>query len=268
MTAAIATPAFRERPILFSAPMVRAILSGAKTQTRRVMSPQPEHLQRHEWRGKLVYEGEHRMWCWRGHTFENLWDEYIRDADRARLAALCPHGAPGDQLWVKETWTHDAPDLETCRAAYEDACPGIDYGPYYRATEVAPDTLRWRPSIFMPRWASRITLEVTEVRVQRLQEISEDDARAEGVEPYTPPHGHISPDQHVPGPGFDRCRLGDQPHRLPFADLWDSINGKPRPMLDDDGEPVLDDDGRSRMVASRSWANNPWVWAVTFRRLQ
>jgi hypothetical protein len=96
----------------------------------------------------------------------------------------------------------------------------------------------------MPRAFSRITLEVTEVRVQRLQEISEDDARAEGVEPYTPPHGHISPGQRVPGPGFDGCRLGDQPHRLPFADLWDSINGKRAP-----------------------WSSNPWVWALTFRRM-
>jgi len=171
-------------------------------------------------------------------------------------------------MWVRETWTHDAPDLETCRAAYEDASPGIGYGPYYRATEVAQDTLKWRPAIFMPRWASRITLEIAKVRVQRLQEISDDDARAEGVDPYTPPTGHISPDQRVPGPGFENCRLGDQPHRLPFADLWDSINGNPRAMLDDDGNPVLDDNERPIMHPPKSWASNPWVFAITFRRIQ
>jgi hypothetical protein len=113
----------------------------------------------------------------------------------------CRHGVVGDQLWVRETWSHDA-------------CSVPGFGPYYKAdykaAEVAPATLRWISPLFMPRWASRITLELTDVRVQRVQQISDDDAKAEGVEPYTPPHGHISPDQRVPGPGFDRVRLGDQ----------------------------------------------------------
>jgi hypothetical protein len=109
--------------------------------------------------------------------------------------------------------------------------------------EYAPgafDNIKWRPSIHMPRWASRITLEVTDVRVQRLQDITDEDAKAEGVVPLE----HIHEDQRVPGPGFNDCRLGDQPHRLPFAILWDEINGKRAP-----------------------WEADPWVWAIEFERV-
>lgn len=182
--------------------------------------------------------------------------EYPDKCDEIR----CPYGTTGDQLWVKETIVRVRTVSGGWVASFTaDGAPTvIDTWPWKR------DVL---PAIFTPRGASRITLEIGEVRVQRLQEIDEDDARAEGVEPYTPPYGHISPEQRVPGPGSDRCRLGDQPHRLPFADLWDTINGKPRAMLDDDGKPVLDDTDRPIMVASRSWLSNPWVWALTFRRL-
>jgi hypothetical protein len=99
-------------------------------------------------------------------------------------------------------------------------------------------------SLFMPRKESRITLEITNVRVHRIWSITDEDARAEGVTPYTPPHGCVSLDQRVPGPGFSDCRLGDQPYRLPFADLWDKVSGKRAP-----------------------WEVNPWVWALTFRRV-
>jgi len=198
------------------------------------------------------------------------------------LSGLCPYGRPGDRLWVRETFNivHVSIDPETGYGDDVQAAPNIpndDRGGWWsrvwRATDEQSDYHRndrgfgWRPGIHMPRWASRITLEITEVRVQLLQEISEDDARAEGVVPYTPPHGHISPDQRVPGPGFDDCRLGDQPHRLSFADLWDQINGKATPMLDDDGDPVLDDNERPIMHAPKSWASNPWCWAITFSRI-
>lgn len=182
---------------------------------------------------------------------------------------ITPHGS--HRLWVREAWglyaRGDETDwlrgsvrgipVDSLRVQYNLALRA-DWGPLQ-------DGCFWRPGIFMPRWASRITLEITEVRVQRLQEISDDDAKSEGVEPYTPPTGHISPDQRVPGPGFDDCRLGDQPHRLPFADLWDKINGKPRPMLDDEGITVRDDEDKPIMVAPKSWTSNPWVWAITFK---
>lgn len=119
--------------------------------------------------------------------------------------------------------------------------------------------------MFMRRLFSRITLEITERRVQRLRAISDDDAKAEGVRPYTPPHGALSPEQRVPGPGFDGARIGDQPHRLPFADRWDSINGKRRRRVHTE----LGERGYPGMISvieeSFSWESNPFVWALTFR---
>lgn len=163
----------KERPILFSAPMVRALLAGTKTQTRRVMKPQPTHM---------------------------------NPAGIPRLAHLvgpssaisCPYGQPGDRLWVRETFAkidgQTQPWIET------------DYRASYTHGDRLGDTLgikkRWTPAIHMPRAASRITLEVTGVRVERLQDISEADARAEGA--AAPPH--LS-------------------YRDGYAWLWDSING-------------------------------------------
>jgi len=228
----------KSRPILFSAPMVRAILEGRKTQTRRL--------------------------------YKSRLSDAVNAPNGPLYALPSPYGSPGDQLWVKET-----------HAIRRDVDPKVDLAKAvhylrYRADRGDGDDISsewhdygpgWRPSIHMPRWASRITLEITDLRVQRLREITEDDARAEGVVPYTPPHGHISPDQLVPGPGFDDCRLGDRPNRLPFAHLWDEINGKATQMLNDDGEPVFDDNERPIMHAPKSWASNPWVWAITFRRV-
>ena len=157
-----------ERPILFSAPMVRAILDGKKTQTRRVVRAAPENADSVE-RQQNPYTGR----------------QFFRFGIPGAMTAgfVCPYGQPGDRLWVRETWAHDALTLEQCRAAHEDMMGGgVSYGPYYRATEVAPDTLHWRSPRFMPRWASRLALEVTNVRVERLQDISDDDAREEGVE--------------------------------------------------------------------------------------
>lgn len=201
----------RERPILFSAPMVRAILYGRKTQTRRLAKPQNN--------------------------------------------SACPYGERGDRLYLREAFAYSVKDPDSVHEpgqynedthdiVYRASSDGAGEWEHYEDGKRSPCAPPWRPGIHMPRWASRITLEITDVRVQRLWDITDDDARAEGVEPYTPPHGHISPEQRVPGPGFERCRLGDQPHRLPFAHLWDRINGK-----------------------RAAWSSNPWVWAITFKRL-
>jgi hypothetical protein len=178
----------KERPILFSAPMVRALLAGAKTQTRRIIKPQPTRVTEHIER---LVEGDVEIpltvpdgWQWR--------DLYAADNQdfAGAMRWNCPHGRPGDRLWVKETW---------------GPCAG---SPVYRATSISdcPDGAKWKPSIFMPRWASRITLEVTEVRVERLHDISEADSRAEGVEPFVHPSGAIS-------------------YRDAYARLWGEING-------------------------------------------
>ena len=172
-----------ERPILFSAPMVRAILAGTKTQTRRALRWQPDMSP-----GEPPFDYQEGP-GWPGR---------------------CPYGEPGDVLWVRETHALvRAPDFTSViyRAdGAEHPCDdalGIDPEPCDRMSPAAAKRWRWRPSIHMPRRACRLRLLVTDVRVRRVQSISEEDARAEGVRP--PEH---------------------QTARGAFADLWDSINAK------------------------------------------
>ena len=147
----------RERPILFSAPMVHALQAGTKRQTRRVMNPLPAREgSRWHW----------REWSWKG-------------APPAELLALSPYGRPGDRLWVKEVW---APAGE---------------GFVYRADAPANPPARWKSPLFLPRRASRLLLHVDAVRIEPLQDVSEADARAEGVE-----------------------------DKAAYRALWDSINGE------------------------------------------
>ena len=181
----------RERPILFSAPMVRALLAGTKTQTRRAMKLHPSAIAcccggtAARWK---VSDGD--QWycgiCGGGNRLTS------RDVDGIR----CPYGAPGDRLWVKETHGFVTSDRD---------------GPVHDSLVFRADgnegwSGKWRPSIHMPRWASRITLEITGVRVERLQDISEDDAKAEGAPSSI----------HLPGGRFANEN---------FAHLWWSING-------------------------------------------
>lgn len=178
-----------ERPILFSGPMVRAILDGTKSMTRRVVNPQPDE-------DGLV----------------DLRDEW-QDTDAREYH--CPYGQPGDRLWVRETWCYATDSFAvTVGAGYKADGAVVLRGDLPLSTipdgsqvfnghaEKWPTNVtRWRPSIHMPRWASRLTLELTGVRVERLQDITEADAIAEGV---TSPPGWAN----VPG----------------FAVLWNSIN--------------------------------------------
>jgi len=174
--------AIRERPILFSAPMVRAILDGRKTQTRRVIKPQPPA------------------------------------GSSLRQPVKCPYGRPGDKLWVRETFGYctksgghylykaDGEGFSTCH---------VEGG-------------KWKPSIFMPRVASRITLNVLDIRVERVQDITGADVLSEGVD-----NGKSNPTMGV---------RWENMQRMAFSDLWDSINA-----------------GRGF-----SWESNPWIWAVKF----
>jgi hypothetical protein len=206
-----------DRPILFSGPMVRAILSGTKTQTRRVVKPQPADYQ--------ALRPEPRDGC--------RW-VFIAHSDRPTYAfatgdALCPYGQPGSRLWVREAWRAFAALNKTPPRSIPKDAPI-----WYEAQDEVPfhPTAygKLRPGMFMPRWASRITLEITGVRVERLQDISDADAKAEGAEPRQPvTAGGI----YIPGQ-----------YRLGFRDLWVSINGP------------------------CSWDANPWVWVVEFKRLE
>jgi len=179
-----------ERPILFSDPMVRAILAGQKTQTRRVMRLEPDkHGQRYFYgRGHAVIVHPTLGPLWRPHGGAES-----QPMPAEKLAAFGPYGAPGDRLWVREAWcprSNGALFMEKVQRSFFRATDGDGDMP-------KPRGWRWRPSIHMPRWACRLVLEVTGVRVERLNDITEDDVRAEGV-------------------------TGDF---RDFASLWDSING-------------------------------------------
>lgn len=198
----------KERPILFSAPMVRAILAGRKTQTRRIVKPQPSVI--------------HRLY----RDASILTNLLFRRKDQTIRS---PYGTIGDRLWVRETWAiHQCADSESERVHYRaDCATGAEPCCPYDGERIK----KWRPSIFMPRWASRITLEITEVRVQRLQAISEEDAAAEGVSSPMPFKWRKDEWQN------------ETPNIARFAALWESING------------------------AASWAANPWVWAITFKMI-
>ena len=233
-------------PILFNAPMVRAILEGRKTQTRRAFPKNYAQYEIDAPRGPEDYEAGYPFIC---------------DGDDCFSAVeYCPFGRRGSRLWVREAWRIGAWQLwseavaidyradsfcrrEWIRIGDDDGGEAFDKylkqsiadakaaglsadeeGQYHWKAGESP--CRWRPSIHMPRWASRITLEITDVRVQRLQDISEEDAIAEGV---------VCP------------RLGTygmNPETV-FRDLWDSI-AKPGTL----------------------WRDNPWVWAISFQRVE
>ncbi|HCL4096733.1 hypothetical protein ACM7PB_15845 [Pseudomonas aeruginosa] len=223
----------KERPILFSRPMVRAILEGRKTVTRRVMKPQPDFL------GSMVDPNT---------PFKTL------DAGlHARIT--CPYGEPGDRLWVRETWHVGKPHDKTAPAdilapllaegrgitvlytagGWQSVGPAGREEPIYPDDQPLPDWAgKGRPSIHMPRWACRILLEITAVRVERLQDISEEQALAEGV--------RGEPCDHARQACADIGCWGDTAKGA-FGFLWESLNGE------------------------GSWAENPWVWVVEFKRV-
>lgn len=207
----------KERPILFSAPMVRARLAGTKTQTRRVVA-----LPRKRESFVLLDYGN-GWWPYESDDGENeLCD------DGMEHPYTCPYGQPGDRLWVREAWR---------TVAESDAMPPRDLTPahriWYEADEPhQPGFGKLRHGMFMPRWASRILLEVTSVRVERLQDISEADALAEGVT--------RSDDSQI---YVVEARCHGLNAREAYANLWAQINGP------------------------GSVEDNPWVWVVEFKRV-
>jgi len=216
----------KERPIIFSAPLVRAILDGRKSQTRRVAVPR--------------FDDRKPCEHWHGGNDPVQAALMMRHCDHGSEGTTCPYGQPGDRLWVRETWKgmKDGGDSRPCVA--------------YAATDFKPARCKWDSPLFMPRWASRITLEVVGVRVERVQDITEADAAAEGCEAIGVPIVDDGTGDH----------LGDQPSfRYGFAALWDSIYGKRAKGCD-----LAHVGGEA--VNAYSWAANPWVWVIEFRRAQ
>ncbi len=231
-----------EKPILFSGPMVRAILEGRKTQTRRIVKlpPAPNHLGHWE---PVTFGGD-------GCTY---YDSKMEPFEYPLTAGvfhtrsgetILSRIRSGDTLWVRETHVIQR-DFEGEPPPFDDGRPiqrhedGRWLQPHYRATDPEPELhyddiegpgCRWRPSIHMPRWACRLFLRVESVRVEQLQEITENDAVAEGTRAVS-----IT----------DIRRQAVWTERQDFAQLWDEINGKRAP-----------------------WESNPWVWVITFERIE
>jgi len=212
----------KERPILFSAPMVRAILDGSKTQTRRVINS--EFLNGCEEDGFEVYEGKilgPELYEPAGYDkhgdmipMPEIYGIYDEDGE---FGMACPYGRPANQLWVRETWGEvEAKDGSKSLVYAADGWK--DPAGYFR----------WKPSIHMYRWASRIQLEIVSVKIERLNDCSYSDAKAEGWNP--------------------KADDGKNPAHLDpltwYKNLWNSING------------------------AGSWDKNPWVWVVEFKRIK
>jgi hypothetical protein len=216
----------KAHPILFSAPMVCALLDGRKTQTRRIMKPQPQA----------------------GYAYHVVRHDHPEDLEPLKaykpLSKKCPYGQPGDLLWVRETWAmcHRAIDLAKI---YYRACENRSHTEFHELIPVEkignaqPTWPRWKPSIFMPRWASRITLEIAGVRVERLQDISEADAEAEGCTAGLLDDGFaprpIGGGYMIESPGTWASAAGK------YQILWDEINGE------------------------GSWDIDPLVWMIEFK---
>lgn len=202
----------KERPILFNTEMVNAILEGRKTQTRRIINPQP-----------VFKEGTGFHWKGAMYGIGSDYAETVRNFTNFS----CPLGRIGDRLWVRETF----------RLYDSDECPHADFPcgcprngtPLFKASHDCRDGEKWKPSIHMPRWASRILLEITGIRVERLQSISDEDAKAEGFDYSTHPSAIEM--------GY---AIGAKTN---FRHTWEQIYG------------------------ANAWNKNPWVWVVEFKKL-
>jgi hypothetical protein len=198
------------KPMLFSSSMILALLDGSKSMTRRMMKPQPDAA----FLARGV-EGIVPQW-----PAQNGVRWFMSDG----LSELvkCPH-PPGSRIWVKETFT-----IANCEVVYRASVSKDDM-------DLSESWMEgpWKPSIFMPKWASRITLEVTAVKVERLQDISEEDAKAEGVSPICKCCYGLIP-----------CSTSEPTWLLPFQRLWETIHGP------------------------GSWEQNPWLWVYQFKRIK
>lgn len=211
----------KERPITFNAEMVRAILARRKTQTRRIIKPQPTLSVRtgFNWNGYAYGIGSSRK-----DTARNF----------ANCFKTCPFGQVGDRMWVRETFRVHSRATDVATLVYRAS----ERNSWTEQTNRVPVSVcdkpvspeKWTPSIHMPRWASRILLEITSVRVEQLKDISQPDAIAEGGPPSHPSIDAVSRDYGFPD--FSRSW---------FAQTWQHIYGE------------------------ESWNANPWVWVIEFR---
>lgn len=208
----------KEHPIIFSDEMVNSILGVRKTQTRRVIKPQPSGGEQFHLMG----------WDWsQGHC------QFGDEKGPIYPEIHCKYGKPGDRLWVKENWAiaeHVSLGVGISYPKDPETGNAVMFKATYKNESFPEFIPKWISSRFMPRWARRITLEIVNIRVERVQEISEKDAKVEGA-----PLGRV----------LGWGRLGMQSHREGFIELWDSINAK----------------------RGYGWDVSPWVWVIEFKRI-
>lgn len=224
----------KERGMIFNGEMVRAILDGRKTQTRRIMAPQPaDDIER------CIFPNPEAIG----------WKSSLRHKHGSTTAHFCHYGKPGDRIWVRETFQGPLFDYDLMDSYCKDPTPfekpefcvykadGVPAPEFYDAD----DELHccWRPSIHMPRWASRILLEITNVRVERLNAISEEDAEAEGIDMEA-----LYDSQDCYDCIADHNMTGRPTVTGTFKYLWESIYGE------------------------EGWKSNPWVWVIEFKRVE
>ena len=225
-----------EKPIIFSTPMVKAIIEGRKTQTRRVIKPQPEM------EGGIIQNG--------------ILYRYLPGNELDMNNPIKAKYQFGDILWVRETWQHayntddnDQIIESTGRYLYaanpEDHCAFSHW--VDRDTGVHKESMPWKPSIFMPRKAARIFLEVLSIRAEQLWSITESDAKKEGVSPISPLDLKQMPMSIIePGGKYGKGTVLKSSYKAAFYELWDSLNAK----------------------RGYDWNSNPWVWVYEFKRVE
>ncbi|HEB5064420.1 TPA: hypothetical protein R0E78_000172 [Klebsiella pneumoniae] len=215
----------KERGMIFNAEMVRAILDGRKTQTRRIMAPQPaDDIERGIFPNPEVIG----------------WKSSLRHKYGSTTAHFCPYGKPGDRIWVREAFRVHSRATDVATLIYK----ANERNSWTEQTHRVPVAVcnkpatpeKWTPSLHMPRWASRILLEITDVRVERLNAISEEDARAEGIIDG----GCLNCGESEPC----GCANPEPDATDAFAYLWQSIYGQ------------------------ENWNANPWVWVIEFKRVE
>lgn len=217
-----------ERPIILKPHEVRGILEGRQTQVRRIVKPQPP-----EETGRVVCDHYNPAVVDRYGDLQPGPQIYGAFDDYGEWGAKCPYGQPDDRLWVRETWRNKSIDISTAEKP-NNFLEGA--GREFKVD--APDTdsrFRWQSPACMPRWASRLLLEIVSVRVERLQDISDEDAVAQGCKAVRD-HCHV-----FAGSGYDKAGLCHGTPTIAFGCFWDDIHGQD------------------------SWSANPWVWVVEFK---
>ena len=236
------------KPILFSTLMVKAILEGRKTQTRRIIKPQPLV---HNDVIKMPIPIDEYSKLLGEYTKKGYTQIYTKGVLEGMIAPLCKYEI-GDVLWVRETWTDPTPDQSGYPILYKADFPMTYHGTEADLTEtitLQAKDYKWKPSLFMPRDACRLFLKIKNIRVERLQDISEDDACDEGIEILDSPNCDAGDYNSYPrnymisekdADGFPYFKDGE--YIKSFQSLWESINGE------------------------KSWEDNPFVWVIEFEK--